>query len=86
MIFFLLYTMPQLQLSHFSAPSKHEPHGAPPYYPAMMLCLLLYTYYVGVFSSQKIALACERNLAFVAIVCQHRPDFHTISDFRKLHI
>ena len=37
------------------------------------------------FSSRKIALACERNLAFLAIG-QDRPDFRTISDFRKLHL
>jgi hypothetical protein len=41
---------------------------------------------VGVFSSRKIALACERNLAFMAIVGQERPDFRTISDFRKRHL
>ena len=51
-----------------------------------MVCLLLYAYCVGVFSSRKIALACERNLAFLAIVGQERPDFRTISDFRKLHL
>ena len=38
------------------------------------------------FSSRKIAQACERNLAFVAIVGTDRPDFRTISDFRKLHL
>src|SRR5207244_11848968 len=38
------------------------------------------------FSSRKIALACERNLAFLAMVGQERPDFRTISDFRKLHL
>src|SRR2546430_14916220 len=52
----------------------------------MMVCLLLYAYCVGVFSSRKIAQACERNLAFVAIVGTERPDFRTISDFRKLHL
>jgi hypothetical protein len=41
---------------------------------------------VGVFSSRKIARACERNLAFIAIVGEDRPDFRTISDFRKLHL
>jgi hypothetical protein len=39
-----------------------------------------------VFSSRKIAQACERNLAFLAIVGEDRPDFRTISDFRKLHL
>ena len=39
----------------------------------------------GVFEP-KIALACERNLAFMAIVGEDRPDFRTISDFPKLHL
>ena len=52
----------------------------------MMVCLLVYAYCVGVFSSRKIAQACERNLAFIAIVGTERPDFRTISDFRKLHL
>ena len=52
----------------------------------MMVCLLLYAYCVGVFSSRKLALACERTLAFVAIVGSERPDFRTISDFRTLHL
>ncbi len=38
------------------------------------------------FSSRKIALACERTLAFIALVGQERPDFRTISDVRKLHL
>ena len=52
----------------------------------MMVCLLLYAYCVGVFSSRKIAPACERNLAFLAIVGDERPDFRTISLFRKDHL
>ena len=86
LVFFLLDTVPQLKLNRFYAPYEHETRGAPPYDPAMMVCLLLYAYCVGVFSSRKIALACERNLAFLAIVGQDRPDFRTISDFRKLHL
>jgi transposase len=86
LVFFLLDTVPQLELSRFYAPYEHDMRGAPPYDPAMMVCLLLYAYCVGVFSSRKIALACERNLAFLAIVGQDRPDFRTISDFRKQHL
>jgi transposase len=85
-VFFLLDTVLQLELRRFYAPYEHETRGAPPYDPAMMVCLLLYAYCVGVFSSRKIAWACERNLAFIAIVGQDRPDFRTISDFRKLHL
>ena len=41
---------------------------------------------MGVFSSRKIALACERHLACIAIVGPERPDFRTISAFRTLHL
>ena len=86
LVFFLLDTVPQLDLSRFYAPYEQETRGAPPFDPAMMVCLWLYAYCVGVFSSRKIAQACERNLAFMAIVGQGRPDFRTLSDFRKLHL
>src|SRR6266446_7757091 len=71
-VFFLLDTVPQLELSRFYAPYEDETRGAPPFDPATMVCLLLYAYCVGVFSSRKIAQACERNLAFIALVGQER--------------
>src|SRR5262244_4315529 len=86
LVFFLLDTVSKLALRRFYAPYEDETRGAPPFDPAMMVCLLLYAYCVGVFSSRKIALACERNLAFMAIVGQERPDFRTISDFRTQHL
>src|SRR5262247_1386328 len=86
LVFFLLDTVSKLALRRFYAPYEDETRGAPPFDPAMMVCLLLYAYCVGVFSSRKIALACERNLAFLAIVGTERPDFRTISDFRKQHL
>ena len=86
LVFFLLDTVSHLDLSRFYAPYEDEPRGAPPFDPKMMVCRLLYAYCVGVFSSRKIAQACERNLAFIAMVGQDRPDFRTISDFRKLHL
>lgn len=75
-----------MDLRKFYAYYEDETRGAPPFDPAMMVCLLLYAYCVGVYSSRKIALACERNLAFLAIVGVDRPDFRTISDFRKIHL
>ena len=86
LVFFLLDSVPQLDLRRLYAPYEQEMRGAPPCDPAMMVCLLLYAYCVGVFSSRKIALACERHVAFMAIVGEERPDFRTISDFRKLHV
>jgi len=86
LVFFLIDVVPKLDLSQIHAPYQDETRGAPPFDPAMMVCLLLYGYCVGVFSSRKIAQACERNLAFLAIVGDERPDFRTISLFRKNHL
>jgi transposase len=86
LVFFLIDVVPKLDLSQVHAVYQDETRGAPPFDPAMMTCLLLYAYCVGVFSSRKIAQACERNLAFLAIVGDQRPDFRTISLFRKTHL
>jgi transposase len=86
LVFFLLDVVPTLNLSKIDVLYQDETRGAPPFDPAMMTCLLLYSYCVGVFSSRKIAQACERSLAFLAIVGTERPDFRTISLFRKNHL
>jgi transposase len=86
LVFFLLDVVPTLDLARIHAVYQDETRGAPPFDPALMTCLLLYAYCVGVFSSRKIAHACERNLAFLAIVGPDRPDFRTISLFRKNHL
>jgi transposase len=86
LVFFLLDTVPQLDLDPFYASYEVETRGQPPFDPGLLVCLLLYAYCVGVYSSRKIAAACERNLAFLTIVGDDRPDFRTISDFRKGHL
>jgi transposase len=86
LVFFLLDAVPQLDLDAFYASYELETRGQPPFDPTMLVCLLLYSYCIGVYSSRKIAQACERNLAFLAIVGDDRPDFRTISDFRKEHL
>jgi transposase len=84
--FVLLALVPQLDVHRFSAPYEDETRGAPPFDPAMMVCLLRYAACVGVFASRKMAQAGERHLALVALVGAERPDCRTISDFRKLHL
>jgi transposase len=86
LVFFLIDVVPKLDLSKIHAPYQDETRGAPPFDPVMMTCLLLYAYCIGVSSSRKIARACERNLAFLAIVGDQRPDFRTISLFRQNHL
>src|ERR671916_2245275 len=63
-----------------------EPRGHPPYHPAMMVALLLYAYSRGVHSSRRIARACEERLDFQAVAALNRPDFRTISEFRRRHL
>jgi len=81
-VFCLLDTVLQRDLRRCYAPYETETRGAPPVDPAMLVCLLLCAYCVGVFSRRQSALACERPLAFRAIVGQARPDCRTRSDFR----
>lgn len=86
LVFFLLDLVNELDLSKIYGYYETQLRGAPPFDPRMMVCLWLYAYAIGLFSSRKIALACERNLAFLAIVGSVRPDFRTISEFRRIHL
>src|SRR3979411_579119 len=62
-----------------------EERGFPPYHPGMMVALLLYAYSQGIYSSRRIARGCEERLDFAAVTGMQRPDFRTISEFRKRH-
>jgi transposase len=86
LVFFLLDLIPQMDLTPFHHYYAVELRGQPPFDVTMMVTLLVYAYAVGVRSSRRIAAACERNLAFRAIVGTDPPDFRTISDFRKIHL
>ncbi len=63
-----------------------EERGYPPYHPAMMVALLLYAYSRGVYSSRRIARACEERVDFMAVTALNRPDFRTIATFRRRHL
>jgi transposase len=63
-----------------------EDRGQPPYHPAMMVALLLFAYSRGIYASRRIAKACEERVDFMAVTGMQRPDFRTISDFRKRHL
>ena len=86
LVYFLLELIPRLDLAPFYAFYSMDHRGQPPFNVTMMVTLLVYSYSIGVFSSRKIAMACERNLAFMAIVGKDPPNFRTISEFRKNHL
>ncbi|MFL5334856.1 MAG: IS1182 family transposase [Geminicoccaceae bacterium] len=60
--------------------------GQPPYHPGMLVALLLYGYSRGIYSSRQLGRACEERLDMMAVTGLNRPDFRTISDFRKRHL
>jgi transposase len=64
----------------------NERRGYPPYHPAMMTALLLYTYTQGIYASRRIERACKQRVDFMAVTGMQQPDFRTISDFRKRHL
>src|SRR6202162_6331318 len=64
----------------------NEERGSPPYHPTMMVALLLYAYSRGVYSSRRIAQACEERVYFMAITAMNQPDFRTIAKFRQRHL
>ena len=66
--------------------SYTEERGYPPYHPGMMVALLLYGYSRGVYSSRRLAQACEERVDFMAVTGLNKPDFRTISDFRRRHL
>lgn len=63
-----------------------EERGYPPYHPVMMTALLLYAYTQGVFSSRRIARACEERVDFMAVTALQKPDFRTVNEFRRRHL
>ena len=63
-----------------------EERGQPPYHPGMLVALLLYGYSRGVYSSHQLARAYEERMDLMAVTGLNRPDFRTISDFRKRHL
>src|SRR6202007_2907343 len=75
----------ELDLSAILAEYSEE-RGAPPFHPTMMVALLLYAYSRGLYSSRRIAQACEERVDFMAVTAMNRPDFRTIATFRRRHL
>lgn len=74
-----------LDLSAITGVYKAE-QGQPPYHPGMLVALLLYGYSRGIYSSRQLARACEERVDVMAVTGLNRPDFRTVSDFRKRHL
>jgi transposase len=85
LVFFISDVADTLDLSGILGTYSEE-RGYPPYHPLLMVKILLYGYARGIYSSRKLARACEEDVAFRVLCGKNRPDFRTIADFRKRHL
>ena len=76
----------RLDLSSIYHKYKNDEGGRPSYHPLMLIKVIFYAYAIGVRSSRKIAGRLESDVFFMYLAAKQRPDFRTISDFRKDHL
>jgi transposase len=84
--YFIGDVVDELDVREITEVYEEEERGYPPYHPVMMIKILLYGYCVGIASSRRIAKELEEDVAFRVLAAENRPDFRTISDFRKRHL
>ena len=75
----------QLDLSEITKQYQEE-RGYPPFHPVMMTALLLYSYSQGIYSSRRMARACQQRVDYMALTGMQKPDYRTISLFRQRHL
>jgi len=84
---FISDVVDSLDLSTIINTYKHkDERGYPAYHPAMMLKILIYGYSRGIYSSRKIAAACEDDVAFRVLSSNQHPDHDSITRFRRRHL
>lgn len=70
-----------LDLSEFK--KLYRERGRCPYHPKMMLKIILYAYMNNIYSCRKIEKAVRRDIHYIWLAAQERPDFVTINRFRN---
>src|SRR5919201_5914662 len=78
---FVIDAVDAMDLEAFYAAYRVDGRSRPPYYPGLMVALLLYAYARGIRSSRVIERACEADVAFRVLAAQQRPDHATIARF-----
>lgn len=78
---FVAEVVGQLDLSEIT--NQYRGSGSKAHHPATLLCLLIYGYATGVFSSRKIERASYDSIAFRYLAANTHPDHDTIATFRR---
>ncbi len=74
-----------IDLEEFHAGVKNRKVGRKAYPPALLLRVIFYAYYKGIYSSRAIEKFCKTDLKFMALAAGTRPHFTTIADFVSSH-
>ena len=61
----------------------YRERGRCPYHPKMMLKVILYAYMNNIYSCRKIEKIVQRDIHYIWLAAQERPDFVTINRFRN---
>ena len=84
--YFLADLVEALNLDPILATYGGVTRGTAPYHPQLLVKVLLYADAVGIPASRQSARELEEDVAFRVRAANQRPDFRTISDFRKQHL
>ena len=71
------------ELDLWAIEAEYSSFGRPAYRPSVLVKILLYGKIRGIRSSRELSRATRENVRFMYISSNERPDFRTISDFRK---
>ena len=66
-----------------SMTGSYRGSGEASYHSSVLLCILVYGYATGVFSSRKLELATYDSVAFRFVAANQHPDHYTIAAFRR---
>ena len=75
----------KLDLLDFDSLYKNDKEGRPAYNPAILLKIILFSYYRGITSSREMEWYCRHHVIFMALACGQIPHFTTIAAFISGH-
>ena len=86
LVFFLINTINELDLSGILLKYKNKGgFGRPAYAPAMLLTLVIYCYSEGITSTRAIERMCHESVPCRILTGNQTPDHDTIANFLKMH-
>lgn len=76
----------ELDLTELISHYQNSKEGRKGYHPVMMLRVIIFGYMNNIFSLRGLEAAVQRDVHLIWLACYQKPDFSTISKFKKLCI